>query len=117
MKKLCPKVVGIEITDYTQTSDSSASAIVAPETTIKLALEDQGWELQKPIQYEADQTAVANFKNTLYEFKFDKIVAQNKNQWPKFGLDKPRRIVTLIQDEETKKYLQIFLWYQSTHWL
>lgn len=62
------------------------------------------WQITRPLSASADQPAVDNLLATLRDYKFESVVAENSSTNPgAFGLDKPRRILSLTTDKGTIK--------------
>jgi hypothetical protein len=76
----------------------------AGEKTVEVVLSkvDGTWRISKPVQTIADQQAIENLLTTLKDYKFDKIVGDTKAEWKNFGLDSPRRRISLSTAEGSK---------------
>lgn len=76
-----------------KTKASTADATKVTDLTVKLV--DAKWMLTSPVSEMADQQTVQDLIKNLLDYKYEKEVDSGKDNWAKFGLQDPRRKVTL----------------------
>lgn len=73
------------------TTPSDATKIT--ELTVKLV--DAKWMLTSPVAAIADQQTVQDVIKNILDYKYEKEVTSGKDQWNQYGLNEPRRKLTL----------------------
>lgn len=69
-----------------------ASAVPTEFTAVR---KDGIWRITSPIDYAGDSKSFDNLLTTLKDYKYDKVVAEKKEDWTRFGIDTPRRTLAL----------------------
>lgn len=63
---------------------------------------DGQWKLTAPIDTKADDNGVKTFLTTLKDYKFDKVLSEDKAQWKQYGLAPANRKITLSFTKDGK---------------
>ncbi len=83
------------------TDDVTALTLAYPDREIALKKADGHWRLERPLQAEADESAVTNLLRTIAECEVKKTVEEEPSDLAKFGLDAPAsRIRVTLKDRE-----------------
>jgi hypothetical protein len=99
-------IVGLRIRATTEedggakTAGSAISSAGATDVTLKNT--DGTWAISVPVTTTADQQVVTDLIKNLTDYKTESEVSTSKDQWPQFGLDKPRRDIE-IETKDGKK--------------
>jgi len=83
------------------TDDVTALTLSYSDREIALKKVDGQWRLERPLQADADETAVKNLLRTIAECEVKKTVEEESSDLSKFGLDNPAtRVRVALKDRE-----------------
>lgn len=66
--------------------DVQAEQALEPPGRIRLKKTPDGWAIAEPLAIKADAAAVEDFLNSLFDFKYEKSVSEDKTRWNEFGV-------------------------------
>ncbi len=75
--------------------DVSALTLAYPDKEIVLKKTAAGWHMQKPLDVNADQTAVTNMVSALTDAELKRTIEGKAEKLDVYGLDKPEAVVTV----------------------
>ena len=86
-------------------SDAKSLSIKRPDNQTVLAKNagEGKWEMEQPIKYAADKTAVDDILYDLTALNAERYVAESAKDLKPYGLDAPRIAATIEYDQEVKK--------------
>ena len=82
--------------------DVAEVTLTYPDRQMVLKKTAGGWHLQKPIEVEADQTAVSNLVRAVADAEVKRTLAGDAKSLDVYGLDKPESIVAVALKDGTK---------------
>ena len=87
--------------DGAETGIAPGSPPIPGHEPVNLTLEkiDGVWRVVSPVGVLADAEAIASFIKTLDEYKFDRVVAEDRTQDKGYGLVEPNRVIKLESPE------------------
>lgn len=86
--------------DKTVKSAPTADPTKVTDLTVKLV--DGKWMLTSPVSEIADQQTVQDMIKNVLDYKYEKEVTSGKDQWGQYGLNDPRRRITLETKDGAK---------------
>ncbi|MCX6126374.1 MAG: DUF4340 domain-containing protein [Proteobacteria bacterium] len=78
----------------------SKESLKAVDVEAKLA--EGKWQITSPVNEPADQQVVQDLIKNVTDYKFEKEITSGKDQWQQFGLNTPRRLLTLETTDGAK---------------
>jgi hypothetical protein len=89
------KLEDVEALAYDMAASEEGGPEAKPAVSMKLAKQEGKWQIVSPINWAAEQQAVDDLVKAVLDYKYESKVSTVKADWPKYGLDKPRRRLAL----------------------
>lgn len=99
------KLEDVEAVDY-EMAAADEGPDKKPAVSLKIRKKDGKWVIVSPIEWQADQQAVDDLLKAVLDYKYETKVASAKADWGQYGLDNPRRKITLkLKGDKQETYV------------
>lgn len=93
----------------TDSFDKGGEAKAVP-IEARLKKQDGGWRLTSPVSAKADDGAIKSLLTAISDYKYDRVVTEDKARWKEFGLDPANRKLSISYMQDGKPgVLDIFV--------